>query len=256
MITVKEKSEIALMRRAGGIVATLLDALDKAVQPGVTTQELDDLVAEGLKEAGAGASFLGYHGFPAHICTSVNDEVVHGIPSRKVRLKAGDILGVDLGVMVDGYHADGARTYPVGKVSSEAGLLLKATRESRDAGVRQAVAGKRVSHISRAVERHVRKHGFSVVRDLVGHGIGKEMHEAPQVPNFTSEDKGPVLKPGMTLAIEPMVNAGDYRVRVAEDGWTVRTWDGSLSAHFEHTVLVTDGEPVVLTAPPGKGKLK
>ncbi len=246
----KNADEIGRMRRAGAIVATILERIREAARPGVTTQDLDRIAAEGIKQAGAKSSFLGYRGYPAVLCVSVNDEIVHGIPSPKRVLKAGDVVGLDFGVIVEGYHADSAVTVPVGTVSAEAERLIRVTRESLEKGIEQARPGNRLVDIGGAIQDHAEAAGFSVVRDFVGHGIGQALHEEPQVPNYRIEGaSGRRLTEGLVLAIEPMVNAGGPEVRVLGDGWTAVTRDGSLSAHFEHTLAVTADGPVVLTRP-------
>lgn len=246
MITIKSPQEIAYMREAGRITGLALQEVGRQVRPGVTTAELNQFAEDFLKRAGARPAFLGYHGFPGCICTSVNDEVVHGIPGLR-RLENGDIISIDIGAIYHGYYGDSAATFPVGEISEEASRLLQVTEEALFAGIEQAVAGNRIGDISAAVQRYVEKNGFSVVRDFVGHGIGHNMHEEPQVPNFGKPGMGPRLRSGMTIAIEPMVNAGTYQVVVKPDHWTVLTRDGSLSAHFEHTIAITDGPPEILT---------
>jgi methionyl aminopeptidase len=242
----KSAAEIETMREAGRITASALRAVGEAVRPGVTTAELDR-VAEGvIRDAGAVPAFLGYRGFPASICSSVNDQVVHGIPGR-VRLVEGDILSVDVGAVVDGYYGDAALTFAVGTVDEGSARLLAATRAALEAGIAKCVVGGKLFDISHAVQQVVELEGFSVVREYVGHGIGRSMHEEPQVPNYGPPGKGPSLKAGMVLAIEPMVNAGEAAVRSSDDGWTVVTADGSRSAHFEHTVAVTADGPLLLT---------
>ena len=246
----KNPDQIAKIRRAGAIVAIILERLREAAKPGVTTLDLDRIAAEGIRQAGARSSFLGYRGYPAVLCVSVNDEVVHGIPSPKRILKDGDIVGLDFGVMVEGFHADSAITVPVGKISEEAERLIRVTREALEKGIAQARPGNRLSDIGGAVQDHAEAAGFSVVREFVGHGIGQALHEEPQVPNYRIEGApGRRLTEGLVLAIEPMVNAGGPEVRILEDGWTAVTRDGSLSAHFEHTLAVTADGPVVLTRP-------
>jgi len=247
MIIIKSDRELAVMRRAGRVVALVWEALEEAIRPGVSTKELDALAETTIRKLGARPAFLGYQGFPASICTSVNDEVVHGIPSEKVVLEEGDILSVDLGAIVDGFYADAAFTVAVGKVPREVKRLLEVTEESLYKGIEMMREGHRLSDISNAIQSHVEGAGFSVVRQYVGHGIGRSMHEDPQIPNFGPPGVGPVLRKGMVFALEPMVNMGHWKVQVGPDDWTVRTEDGSLSAHFEHTVVVTDGEPEVLT---------
>lgn len=234
------------MREAGRVTARALRAVGEAVVPGVTTRELDEVAVEVIRAAGAKPAFLGYHGFPATICASRNCEVVHGIPG-KLRLVEGDIISIDMGAIVDGYYGDSARTFGVGAVSDEAARLMDVTERSLEAGIAAARPGGHLYDIGAAVQRVAEAGGFSVVREYVGHGIGREMHEEPQVPNYGTAGKGPVLLPGMVLAIEPMINAGTANVRQLRDGWTVVTADGALSAHFEHTVAITEEGPVVLT---------
>ncbi|NLY42997.1 MAG: type I methionyl aminopeptidase [Clostridiaceae bacterium] len=246
MITIKAAQEIEYMREAGRIVYEAHNLVEKAIQPGITTEELDSIAEKYIRSQGAIPSFKGYNGFPASICASLNDEVVHGIPGLR-KLKDGDIISIDIGAMYKGYHGDAARTHPVGKCSEEALRLIRVTRESFYKGLAYAVEGRRLSDISAAIQRYVEKNGYSVVRDFVGHGIGQNMHEDPQVPNYGVPGRGPRLVSGMTLAIEPMVNAGDYRVRIMPNNWTVVTADGSLSAHYEHTILITKGDPEILT---------
>jgi methionyl aminopeptidase len=234
------------MREAGRVTARALRAVGEAVVPGVTTAELDEVAVAVIEAAGAKPAFKGYHGFPATICASRNCEVVHGIPG-KVRLVEGDIISIDMGAIVDGYFGDSARTFAVGNVSAEATALMDATRRSLEAGIAQCVPGHRLYDIGAAVQATAEAAGFSVVREYVGHGIGRAMHEEPQVPNYGTAGKGPELKAGMVLAIEPMINLGGAGVRSLNDGWTVVTADGKLSAHFEHTVAVTEEGPYVLT---------
>lgn len=248
-IELRSADEVARIREACLIVHDVLAAVTEAVAPGVTTGEIDRL-AESLTEArGAKPAFKGYHGYPGVICVSLNDEVVHGIPSPGRRLVAGDIVGLDFGVVYKGWFGDSAVTVPVGKVSPAARRLLDATREALGAGIDAVRPTGRVGDIGAAVQRHVEPKGYSVVRDFVGHGIGRKLHEPPQVPNFGAPKSGPRLRPGMVLAIEPMVNAGGPDVRVLGDGWTAVTVDGSLSAHFEHTVAITEDGPEVLSRP-------
>ncbi|SHF11270.1 methionyl aminopeptidase [Desulfofundulus australicus DSM 11792] len=246
MITIKSQRELRYMRDAGRVVAGVLGELSRAIKPGVTTAELDRLAEDFILARGARPAFKGLYGFPASICTSVNEQVVHGIPGLR-KLESGDIISIDVGAEINGYYGDGAATFPVGEVSPEAKKLMAVTEEALYEGIRFARQGNRLSDISHAVQRYVEKHGFSVVREYVGHGIGRSMHEEPQVPNFGKPGRGPRLKAGMTLAIEPMVNAGTHEVRTLGDNWTVVTRDSSLSAHFEHTVAITDGEPEILT---------
>lgn len=248
MIIRKSPRELEIMREAGRIVARAHEAVRQAVAPGVTTAELNALVEEVIRRAGAVPTFLGYHGFPASICASPNDVVVHGIPGDEP-LREGDILSVDIGATFQGYVGDAAYTWPVGRVSDQAEALLRATEESLHKGIAQARVGNRLSDISHAVQAHVEAAGFSVVRDYAGHGVGQAMHEGPQIPNYGPPGRGPRLQEGMVLAIEPMVNTGTFEVYTEPDGWTVRTKDGGLSAHFEHTVAVTDAGPVILTVP-------
>jgi methionyl aminopeptidase len=247
VIILKSAEELAAMRRAGRVVAEAHALVRELVKPGLTTWDLDRAVEEFLLRHNAVPAFKGYHGYPASICASVNEVVVHGIPSRDVVLEEGSIISVDIGAFVDGFCGDSAWTYPVGEVAPEAQRLLAVTEEALFLGIEQAQVGNRLSDISHAVQSHVESHGFSVVRDFVGHGIGRQMHEAPQIPNFGPPGRGPRLKPGMTLAIEPMVNVGGYQVEVLADHWTVVTRDRCWSAHFEHTVAVTEDGPVILT---------
>lgn len=242
------------MRRASQLVMSTLRLLRAAVQPGVTTADLDRLAEENIRSHGGVPSFKGYHGFPASACTSVNDQVVHGIPGPR-RLKEGDIVSIDLGAIVDGFHGDSAITVPVGPVSDEAKALLYHTYRALWEGIAQAVVGNRVGDISHAVQKYAESQGYSVVRELVGHGIGRSMHEDPQVPNFGPPGRGPSLMPGMTLAIEPMINQGGSDVDVGGDQWTVSTRDGKLSAHFEHTIAVGLNGPTILTEWPDQEEL-
>ncbi len=248
MISIKSPREIDLMREAGRIVALAHQAIMRRIQPGITTVDIDCIVEKVIRDHDATPSFKGYGGFPGSACTSINDEVVHGIPSKERKLKDGDILKVDIGAYYKGYHGDSAWTYAVGNVSEEAARLLEVTEQSLFAGLKHAKQGARLSDISHAIQSHVEDRGYHVVKHFVGHGIGKNLHEAPQIPNFGLPGKGPVLKKGMTLAIEPMVNVGTDAVKVLADDWTAVTTDGSLSAHFEHTVLITEDECVLLTA--------
>jgi methionyl aminopeptidase len=247
MVLLKSPSELEKMRRAGAVVAQVLVEIAELVKPGATTADLDLFAQTRTKELGAKPAFKGYHGFPATLCVSVNEEVVHGIPSKKRVLKEGDIVGIDFGVILDGWFGDSARTFPVGKVSPDAGKLLEITEKSLYLGIEQARAGQHLFDIGHAVQNFVESHGYSVVREFVGHGIGKSLHEDPQVPNFGVRGKGMLLKPGMVLAIEPMINAGKPEVRVLSDGWTAVTVDKALSAHFEHTVAITEQGPEILT---------
>jgi len=252
MISIKSKSEIERMKKAGEIIIDIFERLRNIIVPGISTKELDAEVEAIIRKSGAIPSFKGYKGFPgaidfpACICTSINNEVVHGIPGER-RLEEGDILSVDVGVCLDGYHSDAARTFPVGKISKEAERLITVTEESFFEGIKKAVAGNRIVDISSAIQEHVEKNGFSVVRDYVGHGIGREMHELPQIPNYRTRERGARLEAGMTLAIEPMVNQGRYHVKLLDNKWTVVTADGSLSAHYENTIVVTEDMPLILT---------
>ena len=248
MIVCRSRAELEKMRAAGRLVGEVLTALSLHVAPGITTAELDTIAERIIAAAGASPAFKGYHGYPATICASVNEEVIHGIPSGRRALSEGDIISIDVGAVLDGYFGDSAVTLPVGKVSEEAARLLRATEESLYKAIEAARPGNRVSDIGHAVQTHCEAHGFSIVREFVGHGIGQKMHEEPQVPNYGQPGHGPRLAEGMVLAIEPMVNAGTAAVKVLADGWTAVTRDGSLSAHFEHTVAVTAGEPWILTA--------
>lgn len=252
MITLKTREEIEKMRAAGRVVAVTLSQVSASITPGkTTTQDLDTLAESLIRQHGAVPSFKGYKGYPKSTCIAVNDEVVHGIPSSRV-LSEGDIVGIDLGAILHGWHADAAITVPVGRVSKKAKQLLETARNALYAGIRQARPGNHLTDISYAIQEYVESHGFSVVRDLVGHGIGRDMHEEPQVPNFGRPGRGPRLEVGMTLAIEPMVNVGGFQVETQKDGWTIVTKDGSLSAHFEHTVAITETGPDVLTLLPGE----
>ena len=246
MIVLKTPVEIEMMREAGRVTATALHLVGEAVKPGITTGELDTIAEEYIRSQKAKPAFLGYHGFPATLCTSINDQVVHGIPGSTV-LREGDVLSVDCGAVVDGYFGDAALTFAVGAISANATALLDATRRSLDAGIAKARPNMRLYDIGSAVQQVAEGAGFSVVREYVGHGIGRSMHEEPQIPNFGQAGKGPQLKPGMVFAIEPMINAGGYEVRSLADGWTVVTVDGAMSAHFEHTVAITEDGPIILT---------
>lgn len=247
MIKIKAPHEIEAMRGAGKITAATFERLAEAIVPGVTTAELDAIAARFIKENNATCSFWHYNGYPAHICTSVNGQVVHGIPSKQVVLHEGDIVSIDIGVCYKGYHGDSAKTFAVGKISPEAERLIRVTEECFYEGLRQAYAGNRVQDIGAAVQGYAEKNGYSVVRSLVGHGVGSSLHEDPEVPNFGTAGRGARLLSGMTLAIEPMVNQGAYHVNTLADQWTVVTADGKLSAHYEHSVLIRDGEAEILT---------
>ena len=250
MIICKSPAELERMKVANALVADILAELREAVKPGVTTADLDALAESRVRAAQAEPAFKGYHGYPATICASVNEEVVHGIPSRR-ELVEGDIIAIDLGVVLDGYYGDAAVTLPVGRVSEQAAALLRVTEESLHKAIAQVKVGARISDLGAAVQGHVEAQGFSVVREFVGHGIGQKLHEEPQIPNYGPAGRGPRLAEGMVLAIEPMVNLGKAPVRVLSDGWTAVTKDGQLSAHFEHTVAVTAGGPLVMTAAGG-----
>ena len=247
MVVLKTSRELSLMKEACRISAGALQTVGKAVEPGITTGELDKLAEDYIRSQGGEPNFKNYNGFPATACISINNEVIHGIPSMKRKLQKGDIVSIDLGAKFQGYHGDNAATFACGDISAEAARLMDTTRESLYEGIKAAVSGGRIGDISNAVQRYVEANGFSVVRQFVGHGIGTELHEAPEVPNFGPAGRGIRLLPGMTLAIEPMVNAGGYDVKILPDGWTVKTKDGSLSAHFEHTVVVTTDGPKIMT---------
>ena len=246
MIILKSRPEIEKMRKSNAIVAAILEELSKKIRPGVKTIELDRLSEELALKKGARPAFKGYRGYPYSLCTSVNSEVVHGMPSER-ELKEGDIVSLDFGILNDGYYGDAAVTVPVGEITPGARKLLKITEEALYRGIAEIKAGNRIGDISSAIQNHVEAAGYSVVRDLVGHGIGKNLHEDPQVPNYGSGGRGIELKPGMVFAIEPMVNEGTYRVEILRDGWTVVTADGKLSAHFEHSVAITENGPVILS---------
>ena len=248
MITLKSPHEIELMRRAGKITAAARALAGEMVKPGVTTHEIDKAVYRFIKSQGAEPSFLNYSGYPASVCVSVNDEIIHGIPGPRV-LEEGDIVSIDVGAYIGGYHGDCAATFPCGKVSPEAQDLIDVTRQSFFEGIKFAKEGHRLYDISAAIQAYVESHGYSIVREYVGHGIGTEMHEPPEIPNYGNPGRGPRLLRGMTIAVEPMVNAGTAAIRQMPDGWTVRTADGKWAAHYENTLLITDGEPEILTAP-------
>jgi methionyl aminopeptidase len=249
MIVIKTTSEIAQIEENGALLAEVLDLIAEAVRPGVTTAELDRLAESAIRACGGSPSFKGYNGFPASICASINDEVVHGIPTRRRKLEAGDIVSVDVGLLRGGYHADSARTFAVGEVSETARRLIQVTEACLEQGIAQVAPGRTLGDVGNAIQSHAEEAGFHVVRELVGHGIGTRLHEDPQVPNYGARGEGLTLRPGMVLAIEPMVNVGTARVETLDDAWTIRTLDGSLSAHFEHTVAVTGEGCRVLTAP-------
>ncbi len=247
MIICRSAAEIEQMREVGRLVGEVLSELTASVAPGISTADLDALAEKRIARAGATPAFKGYHGYPATICASINDEVIHGIPSGRRVLRDGDIVSIDVGASLNGYFGDSALTLPVGQVSETAATLLRVTEEALYRAIERARPGRRVSDIGHAVQQHIEAYGFSVVREFVGHGIGQRMHEEPQVPNYGEPGRGPRLAEGMVLAIEPMVNAGKPAVKVLGDGWTAVTRDGSLSAHFEHTVAVTAGQPLILT---------
>jgi len=244
MVIIKSDEEIAIMRKCGKILATILDKLKAAVRPGIKTGQLDIIMAEESEKRGVIPSFKNYRGFPANLCVSVNDEIVHGIPGERI-LQEGDIVSLDVGVRLNGFHTDAAITVGVGRISKEAENLIAVTEGSLKSGVAQAISGAWIGDISSAIQHYVESRGFSVVREYTGHGVGRELHEEPQIPNF-AVGKGLLLRKGMTLAIEPMVNVGDWRTKLAANKWTVLTADGSLSAHFEHTIAITDNEPEIL----------
>ena len=251
MIELKSAREIGLMRRGGHILSEVMDRLRTSVKPGMSTLEIDLDIEGFIRSRGALPAFKGYRGFPATVCISINDEVVHGIPSAHRHIKEGDIVGLDLGCIVEGYYADCAFTLAVGDVPPRVQELLDVTRESLELGIKECRPGRRLYDVSHAIQSHVERHGFSVVRAFVGHGIGRALHEEPQVPNFGDPGRGPQLRTGMVLAIEPMVTMGGWEVRILDDGWTAVTQDGSLAAHFEHTIAVTDSGPEVLTSKSG-----
>ncbi|MDD6327487.1 MAG: type I methionyl aminopeptidase [Eubacteriales bacterium] len=250
-IIIKSEKEIELMREAGRILALTHEELKKAIKPGISTYEINRIGEEVIRSYGCIPSFLNYNGYPASICVSVNDEVVHGIPSKERILNEGDIVSLDAGVIYKGYHSDSARTYGVGEISQAAADLMRVTKESFFEGLKACKAGNHINDISKAIFNYVSSRDYRAVRDLVGHGVGASLHEAPEVPNFTRMMKGPKLRPGMTLAIEPMINIGTYEVEWLSDDWTVVTADGSLSAHYENTVLITEGEPEILSKAEG-----
>ena len=251
MIELKSAREIGLMRRAGHILADVMDRLRSSVRSGMSTLDIDEDVEEFIRSRGARPAFKGYRGFPATVCISINEEVVHGIPSAQRRVKEGDIVGLDLGCIVDGYYADCAFTLAVGDVPPRVQELLEVTRQSLEMGIVECRPGRRLSDVSHAIQSHIERYGFSVVRAFVGHGIGRALHEEPQVPNFGDPGRGPQLRAGMVLAIEPMVTMGSWEVKILDDGWTAVTRDGSLAAHFEHTIAVTEAGPEVLTSKSG-----
>lgn len=250
-IVIKSQKEIELMREAGRILALTHEELRKAIRPGISTYEIDKLGEEVIRSYGCIPSFLNYNGYPASICVSVNEEVVHGIPSRERILKEGDIVSLDAGVIYNGYHSDSARTYGVGEIDEKSADLIRVTKESFFEGLKACRPGNHINDISKAVFDYITVRGYSAVRDLVGHGVGANLHEAPEIPNFTRLKKGPKLKAGMTIAVEPMINIGSYEVRWLDDDWTVVTADGERSAHYENTILITEGEPEILSRADG-----
>ena len=250
-VSIKSAREIELMRESCRILSEIHERLGEFIKPGISTWEIDELGERLIRSYDCIPNFLHYNGYPASVCVSVNDEVVHGIPSKKRILQEGDIVSLDAGLIYKGYHSDAARTYPVGNISKEAKKLIEVTRQSFFEGIKFAKAGNHLYDISNAIDAYVSGFGYGIVRDLVGHGIGTSLHEEPQIPNFRQWRRGIKLQPGMTLAIEPMINMGGYDVAWLDDDWTVVTTDGSLSAHYENTVLITDGEPEVLTLPKG-----
>ncbi len=247
MIELKTNEEIERMRVAGNIVARTLDLIGEEIRPGITTEELDEIAERYIRSQGAEPAFLGYHGYPKSICVSIDDEVVHGIPSKERKIRKGQIVSVDVGSFIDGFNGDSARTYAIGEIDSEARKLLEVTKTALEKGISKALNGNRLGDISSAIQKTAEEAGFSVVKDLVGHGIGRKMHEDPQVPNYGVAGHGVLLKTGMVIAIEPMVNAGGFEVRTKPDNWTVVTADGSRSAHFEHTVAITDNGPRIMS---------
>lgn len=246
MIELKSKREIEIMKENGKILADTLRFLGGKIRPGMTTLELDQLAEKFIRDHKAVPAFKGYRGFPSNICVSIDNEVVHGIPGQRI-ISEGQLISIDLGVLKNGYYADAASTFPLGEVGSEAQKLIEVTSRALNHGIQAAVEGKNLSDISHAIQSYVEENGLSVVRDLVGHGIGKQMHEEPQIPNFGKPGEGPVLKNGMILAIEPMVNLGSFEIKTLDDNWTVVTADGSLSAHFEHTIAITENGALILT---------
>lgn len=249
MIIIKTSNELTKMRKAGLITGGALVAAEKAIRPGMSTLELDKVIKNYIISHGAKPSFLGYGGFPASACISVNDTVIHGIPTAGEKLKEGDIVSVDVGAYIDGYHGDSAKTFAVGEISREAKALMASTEESLYVAINMAKPGVRIGDISAAIQEYNEKRGYSVVREFVGHGVGANLHEDPEVPNFGRAGHGPRLMPGMVIAIEPMINAGRPHVKILNDGWTVKTADKSLSAHFEHTIAITSSGAIILTQP-------
>ncbi len=256
MIYIRTESEIQKLQESNRINYETLLELGKFIKPGINTKKLDEIAEEMIRSNGGKPAFKGYNGFPASICASINNEVVHGIPSTKRVLEDGDIIGIDIGVKKDGFFGDAAITFAVGNIADETKKLLKITKESLYIGIEKAVPNGRLSDIGNAIQNHVEKEGYSVVRVLVGHGIGENLHEEPEVPNFGTAGKGPILKSGMVLAIEPMVNIGGYKVLTESDGWTVRTVDNSLSAHFEHSIVITENGPFIMGENKEKGEIE
>lgn len=248
MIIIKSKHEVELLRDAGKIVAETHEIIRDAIKEGISTYELDQIAKKNITKYNAIPSFKGYGGFSGSICASLNEVVVHGIPSKDIILKNGDIISIDIGAFYKGYHGDAAKTHPVGEISENDKLLIDVTRQSFYEGIKHAVVGNRLSDISHAIEVYATRYGFSIVKDFVGHGVGKELHEEPQIPNYGPSGRGPRLQEGMVLAIEPMVNQGTYKVKVLGDGWTAVTLDGKKSAHYEHTIAITSEQPLLLTA--------
>lgn len=246
-VTIKSEREIGLMRESCRRLEIVFDELEKMIRPGISTLEIDRAGEKLIRELGGIPNFLNYEGYPGSICTSVNEEVVHGIPSKHRILREGDIISLDAGMIVEGYHSDAARTYPVGQISEEAGKLIEVTRESFFVGIEKARAGNHLYDISNAIDEYCSSRGYGIVRDLVGHGIGRSLHEDPQIPNFRQKRRGIRLVPGMTLAVEPMITMGTWEVEWLDDDWTVVTADGSLAAHYENTILITEGDPEILT---------
>jgi len=246
VIFLKSPQEIEVMAQAGQIVAEVMKSLREVIMVGTTTKEIEQFADKRIRSLGGKSAFRGYRGYPSSICASINEEVVHGIPSSR-KLRDGDIISIDLGVLCDGFFGDAAYTFPVGKIDKETALLMRVTEEALYCGIDKAVVGNRVNDISHAIQQHAEQHGFSVVKTFVGHGIGRQLHEEPQVPNFGASGQGPRLRQGMTLAIEPMVNAGTFEVKILEDGWTAVTADGKRSAHYEHTVVVMPDRARILT---------
>ena len=250
-IVIKSQKEIELMREAGRILALTHEELRKVIKPGISTYEIDRIGEEVIRSYGCIPSFLNYNGYPASICVSVNEEVVHGIPSKERILKEGDIVSLDAGVIYEGYHSDSARTYGVGEIDEKSADLIRVTKESFFEGLKACKPGNHINDISKAIFDYITVRGYSAVRDLVGHGVGANLHEAPEIPNFTRLKKGPKLRAGMTIAVEPMINIGSYEVRWMDDDWTVVTADGERSAHYENTILITEGEPEILSRADG-----